>query len=105
MLEKKWNLNKIKEQEGQLAPFYNSNGCIIIDWFNMYYNFNFQHAENGGEICIDGFYPDGIDQDKMAIIEIDEKPHFNVNGTLKQKDIRRQKYLENKGYEFLRIRV
>lgn len=58
--------------------------------------YNFQHAENGGEICIDGYFPDGVDQDKMVIIEIDEKHHFNVDD--------RQKYLENLGYDFIRIR-
>lgn len=87
----------------RVTPNYNPQGCKIIDWFNMYYEFNFQHAENGGEICIDGYFPDGVDQKQMVIIEIDEKHHFN-NGNLKQKDIIRQQYLENLGYNFMRIK-
>lgn len=96
-------LERIEKLYGQLAPFYNPQGCEIINWFNMYYDFNFQHAENGGEICIDGYFPDGLD--KTVIIEIDEKHHFDGDGNLKQKDIERQQYLESKGYELMRIRV
>ena len=71
----------------------------------MYYGFNFQHAENGGEVCIDGYFPDGIDMEKKIIIEIDEPRHYDKNGNLKQKDIQRQNYLENLGYKFIRVRI
>lgn len=96
-------IKRIEKRIGQISPNYNPQGCKIIDWFNMYYEFDFQHAENGGEICIDGYFPDGVDQNQMIIIEIDEKHHFN-NGNLNQKDIDRQKYLENLGYDFMRIK-
>lgn len=72
----------------QIIPNHNPIGCEIIRWFNMYYGFNFQHAENGGEVCIGGYFPDGIDEKKKTIIEIDEKYHFNSDGTYKEKDIR-----------------
>jgi NOL1/NOP2/fmu family ribosome biogenesis protein len=90
---------------GQISPNYNKIGCEIIRWFNMYYGFNFQHAENGGEICIGGYWPDGIDEKQKTIIEIDEPHHFNSDGTYKEKDVRRQNYLEKLGYKIIRVRI
>lgn len=110
-IKKKIRLSAIKRIEknkfngGQLIPGYNPDACIVIDWFNMFYKFNFQHALNGGEICVGGFYPDGIDKEKMIIIEIDEKHHFNADGSYRQKDIDRQQYLEKLGYKFIRVRI
>lgn len=110
-VRKKQRLSTIKRIErnkfngGQMTPGYNPIGCDIIRWFNMYYDLNFRHAENGGEVCIGGYFPDGVDQKKMTIIEIDEPRHFNSDGTLKQKDIQRQNYLEDLGYTFIRIKI
>ena len=98
-------LNYIKSLYGQVSPNYNFVGCEIIRWFNMYYDFNFQHAENGGEVCIDGYFPDGVDEKRKIIIEIDEKHHFTSNGKLKEKDIKRQRYLEELGYRFIRVKI
>jgi DNA-directed RNA polymerase subunit RPC12/RpoP len=102
---RKRRLREIKEKCGQIMPNHNPVACEIIRWFNMYYDFNFQHAENGGEICIGGYFPDGIDEKRKTIIEIDEPRHFNPDGTYKQKDIQRQKYLENLGYKIIRIKI
>lgn len=98
-------LKNIEKNSGQASPNYNKIGCEIIRWYNMFWNFNFRHAENGGEICIDGYFPDGVDEKRKTIIEIDEPRHFNADGTYKQKDIERQQYLESLGYTFIRIRV
>ena len=98
-------LKYIEKNNGQVMPNYNSDGCEVINWFNMYYGFNFQHAENGGEVCIGGYWPDGLDKKRKTIIEVDEPQHFGGNGKLKQKDVRRQKYLEGLGYKFIRVRV
>jgi hypothetical protein len=98
-------LKNIEKNNGQVSPGYNPVGCDIIRWYNMYYNFNFQHAENGGEKCIDGYFPDGVDEKRKTIIEIDEPRHFNSDGTYKKKDIRRQNYLEGLGYTFIRVEI
>jgi len=99
---KKMRLSAIKR--GIKFPNYNSKGCKIIDEYNRKYGYNFQHAENGGEVCIDGYWPDGLDEKRKTIIEIDESRHFNSDGTYKEKDIKRQKYLENLGYKVIRIK-
>jgi hypothetical protein len=104
---KKQRLSAIKRIEnrfGQSSPNYNPNGCKIIDEYGKKNGFNFRHAENGGEVCIDGYYPDGVDEMRKTIIEIDEKHHFDINGNLKQKDVQRQNYLENLGYKVIRIK-
>lgn len=97
-------IKRIENMNGQIMPNYNSEGCKHIDEYNKKYGFNFQHAENGGEVCIDGYWPDGLDKKRKTIIEIDEKYHFNPDGTYKEKDIKRQQYLENLGYDFIRVR-
>ncbi len=109
--KRKMRLSRIENIEihklngGQLTPNYNPVACEIIRWFNMYYDFNFQHAENGREICIDGYFPDGVDGKQKTIIEIDEKHHFDKDGNLRKKDIKRQKYLESLGYKVIRIKL
>ena len=89
----------------KLKPSYNTLACKIIDKYSKKYGFNFQHAENGGERCIGGYFPDGIDEKRKTIIEVDEKHHFNGDGTLKKRDIERQQYLENLGYKVIRVKV
>jgi len=92
-------------KNGRNIPNYNPIACKIIDEYGQKNGYNFQHAENGGEVCIDGYYPDGVDKEKETIIEVDEKHHFNADGILKQRDIKRQNYLENLGYDVIRVRV
>ncbi len=98
-------LKYLKTLNGQCYPNHNPVACEIICWFNMYYGFNFCHAENGGEVCVGGYFPDGIDETRKTIIEIDEKHHFNSDGKLKLKDVQRQNYLESLGYKFIRVRI
>jgi very-short-patch-repair endonuclease len=92
--EHKKNMRLSAIKRGIKFPNHNPKGCKIIDEYSKKYNFNFQHAENGGEVCIGGYFPDGIDEKRKTIIEIDEPRHYDVNGKLKLKDIQRQKYLE-----------
>lgn len=89
----------------QIQPNYNPNAIPIIEEYGKKHGFNFQHAENGGEVNIGGYFPDGLDEKRKTIIEIDEKYHFNKDGNLKKKDIKRQKFLENKGYRVIRIKI
>lgn len=97
-------LKNIEERAGQVRPNYNFDACKIIEGFNKF-GYNFQHAENGGEICVAGYFPDGLDEKRKLIVEIDESYHFDVGGNLRQKDVDRQKYLENKGYKIIRIKI
>jgi len=68
-----------------------------------------QHAENGGEYHIKelGYWVDGYDKENNIIYEYDEKHHFNYDGTLRYKDIQRQKEIEEHFPEckFIRIKA
>lgn len=83
---------------------FNPKACEFIDKWGKENGYNFQHALNGGEISIIGYLVDGYDKDKNIVIEIDEKRHFDINGNLKEKDIKRQKEIEKYlNCKFIRI--
>jgi len=103
----KSRIRQIQQRCGQIMPNYNPAGCIIIDWYNMYYDLNFQHAENGGEYHIKelGYFVDGYDKEKNIVIEIDERHHFDSSGNLRECDVQRQRRIENLlKCEFIRIK-
>ena len=104
-LNKSRRIRRIKEKYGQIMPNYNKNACKLIDEYGKRHGCDFQHAENGGEKCIGGYWPDGVDEEKKVIIEIDEKHHFNFDGSYKKRDIEKQKYLESLGYKVIRIKL
>jgi hypothetical protein len=90
-----------------LFPNYNTNSIPIINDYGKKHGYSFQHAENGGEYFVEklGYYLDGYDKEKNVVIEIDEKHHFNKDGSLKNKDIIRQKEIEKLlGCNFIRIK-
>ena len=88
----------------QVTPAFNPRGCDMIDILNEN-GYNFQHAQNGGEFYIIGFWLDGYDAEKNIAIEIDEPAHF-IDGQLKEKDIERQSEIERElNCKFIRIKV
>lgn len=67
-----------------------------------------QHAENGGEINLYGYYPDGLDVENKILFEYDEPAHYaDVYGNiLKERDLNRQYYLYLKtSYRILRYNL
>ena len=56
-------------------PNFNPCACYFIDNLNYSLGLNFQHALNGGEVWLSGFYPDGYDREKNIIFEYDEPWH------------------------------
>ena len=68
-------------------------------------HWNLQHAENGGEYEIDGYFLDGYDKELNIAFEYDEKRHYSdpVNNILSERDIERQTSIINKlGCKFYR---
>lgn len=108
--KKKNRIALIKKIENnvQIFPNYNPDACKLIDEYGKENNYNFQHAENGGEFHIKklGYWVDGYDKKKNIVIEIDEASHFDTDGNLKEKDIKRQKEIMNfLGCEFIRLKI
>lgn len=61
-----------------------------------------QHAENGGEIHIRGWFLDYYEPNLNIVIEYDEKQHNTAKR--KEKDVRKeQEVIENLGCKFYRI--
>ncbi len=97
----------IKKQNGQIQPRYNIKSISLINDFAKENNYNFQHAENGGEYYIKelGYFLDAYDIEKNIVLEIDEKHHFR-NGKLRKKDINRQQEIEKfLKCKFIRIKL
>jgi len=92
----------------QLYPNYNPTACRLIDAYGEQHGYTFQHAENGGEYHIKelGYWVDGYDAERNTVIEVDEAHHFDNEGNLTERDIRRQAEIESYlGCEFIRIRI
>lgn len=100
-------IKRLEKNHGQLMPNYNLDGCRLLDEIMKKNNIFIQHAENGGELYIKelGYWVDGYDKENNIVYEIDERAHFNLDGNLKEKDIRRQKEIEDYlGCKFIRIK-
>lgn len=74
---------------------YNPNSIPIIEQYGIENGYNFQHAENGGEFQILGYWLDGYDKEKNVAIEYDEKHHFTKNNLYSEKDIYRQNEIQS----------
>jgi hypothetical protein len=101
-------IKNIESRCGQCSPAYSPKACKLIDEYGEKNNYNFQHAENGGEFRIKGlgYYVDGYDKEKNVVIEIDERHHFDRHGNLSKRDVQRQKEIEEfLGCEFIRLKI
>jgi len=101
-------IKRIESKCGQLSPNYNPEACKLIEKFGKENNYNFQHAENGGEFHVSGlgYWVDGYDKEKNVVIEIDEVFHFDLDGNLKEKDIIRQKEITDfLKCKFIRLKI
>jgi len=80
----------------QITPYFNPNACKLFDEISKKENIYIQHAMNGGEYRIKelGYWIDGYDMKNNVVYEYDEKEHF-IKGILKEKDVDRQKEIEN----------
>jgi len=81
-------IRRIQKYQLYNKPNFNPDACKFIDDLNVSFGLNLQHALNGGEIWIDGFYPDGYDKEKNVVFEYDESWHQNT--VTKSKDLKRQ---------------
>ena len=109
---RKLRLARIKNikylNNGKILPNFNSIGCKILDKISKEKNVHIRHAMNGGEFHINelGYWVDGYDKINNVVYEIDEKRHFDFDGNLKEKDIKRQTQIqEHLGCQFIRIKI
>lgn len=94
----KLRISRVKMLENKIGvcfPNYNPHACEKIDEYGHKHGYTFQHAMNGGEYYIKelGYSVDGYDKEKNTVIEYYEIAHNNKKRI--QKDICRQKEIQN----------
>lgn len=79
-----------------IQPFYNPKACELIEKYGERHEYNFQHAENGGEQFVEelGYWVDGYDEEENVVIEVYENHHYK-NGKLREDDKRREEEIKN----------
>ncbi len=101
-------IEKLSKTNKNFHPPYNEKAC---EYFDLLMKENtlikIQHALNGGEFHIKelGYWVDGYDKYNNIVYEWDEEYHHYINGVLSEKDIKRQKEIEEfLNCKFIRIR-
>lgn len=91
-------IDYIESTKGECKPRYNKNSISYINKLNEKMSWNLQHAENGGEIRIDGYFLDGYDKELNIAFEYNERGHYKdpFNNILNKRDIERNNYIKNK---------
>jgi len=92
----KMRLSAIKRiKEKRIKPYtnYNPKACEYFDKLNKERGWNLQHALNGGEIEIYGYFLDSYDKNKNIIVEYDEPKHEKPSQK-KKDEIRQQQIIE-----------
>lgn len=90
---------------GGFKAHYSKRGCKYIDKLNKKNGWNLQHAENGGEYEVAGYFLDGYDSKLNIAFEYDEPKHYTdpLNNILCERDIERQEVIiENLKCDFYR---
>ena len=77
------------------GPRYSKRACEFLDTLNEKFNWHLQHALNGGELNVDGYFVDGYDKNLNLVVEYDERYHYDdiERNILKERDSKRQQYI------------
>lgn len=95
--------SNLKYFDKVITPNFNIKGCEYFNQLMIDNNTFIQHALNGGEYHIKelGYWVDGYDMENNIVYEWDEKYHYDVYGNLLERDLNRQKEIE----DYLRCKV
>lgn len=85
-------IKQIRDNYGINFPNFNKTACIYFDTLNKEKGWQLQHALNGGEIEIGGYFLDAYDKSRNIIVEYDELKH-KIDKKRYNKDREREKYL------------
>ena len=95
----------IENTYGPLSVRYSIKACRYMDFLNSCFNLKLQHAENGGEFRVCGYFLDGYDLEQNIAFEYDEPHHYSdvMTNTLCERDLSRmQIIMEKLGCRFIR---
>lgn len=94
--------DRVKSRCGQITPNYNVDACRVFDEINKELGWSGQHAENGGEVNVRGWFLDYYEPNQNVVIEYDESHHLRTRR--KEKDIRKElEVIEMLNCKFYRI--
>ena len=94
--------NRVISRSGQITPNYNPLACRLFDEINREMGWNGQHAENGGEYQIRGWFLDYYESTQNVVIEFDETYHTRTRR--QKKDLLKEAEVkETLGCKFYRI--
>jgi len=91
------SLNRIKLNYGIVFPNYNPSACEIFKLFDEKHHTHGRYAVYGDgeyEILELGHFTDYINFELKIIIEVYDSTHFNRDGTLRKKDIIREREIK-----------
>lgn len=82
----------IERKSNKTRVNYNVDSISIIESIGKEHGWNFQHAENGGEVIILGYWLDAYDKEHNVVLEFDEPRHYIdiENNILIAADLKRQ---------------
>ena len=72
----------IETLHGPVRCRYSKKGCKLMDELNEKNSWHLQHAENGGEFFVDGYWVDGYDEQNNIVFEYDEPKHYKDEKTV-----------------------
>lgn len=75
--ETKEKMRNTFNKRNNYSANYNQEACSFVDDLNEMFNWKLQHAKNGGEVIIGGYYLDGYDKELNIAFEYDEKKHYD----------------------------
>jgi very-short-patch-repair endonuclease len=84
-------IEKARFNGDSLVPSNGAKEREILDCVELMLNINIARQH-----YIDGYWLDGYCKERNIAFEVDEKHHYNIDGKLKQKDVERQNYIQNK---------
>jgi endogenous inhibitor of DNA gyrase (YacG/DUF329 family) len=99
-------IKNIKLLCGNISPSYNKKACEYFEKMEKENGWNGYYATKNGEYYIKklGYWVDYYEPNKNIVIEWDEIRHYNVDKTLKKKDINRMLEIKNYlGCKFIRF--
>ena len=88
-------IKQIKNNGSVHFPNFNKNACLYFDKLNEEKGWKLQHALNGGEIQIGGYFLDAYDAHNNIVIEYDELKH-KIDKRRNKKDREKEKYIIDK---------
>lgn len=99
--KQKMRLTKIKhiiEKNGSVAPRFNLNACKYFDVLEKEKCWDGLYATKNGEFFIKslGYFVDYYEPKLNIVVEYDEPKHYNIDNSLKEKDVKRMNEIKFK---------